>query len=70
MDGKTVVHADFDSESGALTVHFTDETYFTLTPNQEDDDDAIEDWELFTPVGLVLTYGPKGRWQLSANEPD
>jgi hypothetical protein len=68
MDGKTVVHADFDCESGTLTVRFSDRTYFTLTPRGEEDKD-LSDWELITP-DLILTYRPKGRWQLSANEPD
>lgn len=50
-------------------MRFSDGTYFTLTPNLEADDEGIEDWTLSTPEGLVLTYGPRGRWQLSADEP-
>jgi hypothetical protein len=69
MDGKTVVHADFDPESGVLTVRFSDETYFTLTPNRDADDESLEDWELITP-DLIVAYGPKGRWQISANGSD
>jgi hypothetical protein len=69
-DGKTIVDAALDTDSGVLTVDFSDRTYFTLAPNREPDDEGIEDWELFTPDGLVLSYGPRGRWQLaSAGDP-
>lgn len=65
--GKVIAGADLDARSGTLTVGFADGAHFTLTPNQEDgDDDAIEAWELFTPDGLVLTYGPAGRWQMDS----
>jgi hypothetical protein len=67
--GKIVVSAELDERSGVLTVGFSDETTFTVIPTSVEGDD-IENWELFTPEGLVLTYGPRGRWQLgSADDP-
>ena len=64
LRGKTVVSADLDARSETLTVDFSDGTGFALTPIPDEEDDAIENWELFTPEGLVLSYGPRGRWQL------
>lgn len=67
--GKTVRSADLDGRTGVLRLRFEDETSFEVTPATPVDDE-IENWELFTPDGLVLTYGPKGRWQLgNASDP-
>ncbi len=68
--GKAVVSADLGEPPGTLTVGFSDGTTFVVTPVPDEEDDAIENWELFTPEGLVLTFGPRGRWQLSrASDP-
>jgi hypothetical protein len=63
LQGKTVVDIDLDA-AGKVTVLFSDKSDFTITPASDDADDAIENWELFTPDGLVLEYGPAGRWHL------
>jgi hypothetical protein len=69
LQGKTVIGVDLDT-AGKVTVLFSDRTNFTITPAPDEDDDAIENWELFTPDGLVLEYGPKGRWHLgNATDP-
>jgi hypothetical protein len=63
--GKTVTGVGLDKESGKLAFQFSDGTSFTITPDaDEGDPEAILNWELFTPEGLVLTYGPWGRWHL------
>ena len=70
-EGKSVLGAAIDDLSGVLTVSFSDEGSFTLTPIPDESDDAIENWEIFTPEGLVLAYGPRGRWLLGrADDPD
>lgn len=67
--GRTVVRADVD-QKGAVVLGFSDETNFTASPIPVDDDDDIENWSLFTPDGLVLVFGPRGRWKLvSATDP-
>jgi len=69
--GNTVTAADFDHGSGTLTVSFSDHTSFTLTPIPDDADDAIENWELFTPDGMVLAYGPWSTWRFGGkDDPD
>lgn len=64
LGGKTVVSADLGPPPGKLTVGFSDGTAFTVTPVPDEADDAIENWELFTPEGLVLIFGPRERWQV------
>jgi hypothetical protein len=63
LNGKTAVSGELDHRSGVLTIGFSDGTAFTVTPIPDDDADAIENWELFTPDGMLLTYGPRGRWR-------
>jgi hypothetical protein len=70
LGNKTVVSATLSDPPGKLTVGFSDGTDFTITPVPDEGHDAIENWKLFTPDGLVLTYGPWGRWQLgNATDP-
>jgi hypothetical protein len=64
LDGKSVVGTDLDEASGTLTVVFSDDTCFTVVPIRDEEDDAIENWQLFTPDGFVLNYGPGERWVL------
>jgi hypothetical protein len=64
LHDKTVIDVDLDA-AGKVTVSFSDQSTFTITPVPDEEDDAIENWELFTPDGLVLHYGPYGRWHLN-----
>jgi hypothetical protein len=65
FNGKTVTSVDLAEGSAELVIGFSDGTSFRVTPVWDDGDDAIENWELFTPENLVLTYGPRGRWHLA-----
>jgi hypothetical protein len=62
LEGRSIIGAELDAE-GLLAVRFLDGGYFTLTPNR-DEDQVLEDWELLTPRGMVLTFGPQSQWQL------
>jgi hypothetical protein len=62
--GKTIVGADFDDDSGSLTIGFSDGSEFKVTAIRSLPEDEVENWQLFTPEGLVLNYGPAGRWRL------
>jgi hypothetical protein len=69
LHGKTVTSADQDP-SGRLAIGFSDGSCFEVIPDHEGTDDDIQAWELFTPEGLVLHYGPAGRWRLArASDP-
>ena len=70
LNRKIIVGADLDKPSGTLTVSFSDGTCFVVTPIPDETDDAIENWQLFTPDGLVLNYGPGDHWVLKrASDP-
>jgi hypothetical protein len=69
LNGKTVVDIDLDA-AGRLAVHFSDTSRFEVVPVPDDGDDAILSWELFTPDGWVLIYGPWGLWRwIRADQP-
>ncbi len=68
---KTVLSAAVDDRSGVLTINFSDESSCSLTPIPDESDDALENWEIFTPDGFILAYGPRGRWLWGrADDPD
>jgi hypothetical protein len=68
FEGKVVSAADLDSKSGRLTVRFSDDSVFTVTPDHEGFNDDLEAWELFTPEQTILTFGPRGRWLLGRSD--
>jgi hypothetical protein len=64
--GKTVSSADLEP-SGKLTIGFSDGSEFNVVPIPLEADEPgndLETWHLFTPDGLALFYGPRGRWEL------
>jgi hypothetical protein len=72
LAGKTVARADFDEPTGRLTIGFSDGSRFETEPapqeNEVPDDPAY--WQLFTPDGLVLNWGPCRRWRITrASDP-
>lgn len=65
--GKTVIAGDIDIPTGKVTIGFLDGSSlrivpFALEPAEIDDD--YETWQLFTPDGIVLNYGPGEHWLL------
>jgi hypothetical protein len=63
--GKTVVSADLEGRSGNLTIGFSDGSTFRVISDLYEPGDDVENWDLFTPEGLVLVYGPGDRWKLA-----
>jgi hypothetical protein len=64
--GKSIVGTDLD-RSGKLAISFSDGSRFVVDPiplQPDEPDDDLENWHLFTPDGLVLNYGPEGRWEI------
>jgi hypothetical protein len=63
--GKVVVDTKLDAHSGNLTFTFSDGSEFKVTSRpQEEPGDDLEHWDLFTPEGLVLVWGPDATLQL------
>jgi hypothetical protein len=68
--GKTITSADLDVPTGKLTFGFSDHSTLTVVPNPDVEDDDLENWQIFTPDGFVLNYGPGHRWRLKrASDP-
>jgi hypothetical protein len=62
--GKTITDAGLDAPSGRLTFGFSDGSTLTVSPIAGVEGDDLENWEIFTPDGFVLDYGPGDRWVL------
>jgi hypothetical protein len=64
FQGKTVRSADLDVASGKLTIGFSDDSTLTVVPTPGVEADDLENWQIFTPDGFVLDYGPGQKWCL------
>jgi hypothetical protein len=71
--GKVVVLANIDAASGQVGIGFADGSLLTVVPfalKPDEVDANYESWQLFTPDGLVLNYGPGEHWVLKrASDP-
>jgi hypothetical protein len=66
--GKTVQDAVIDSVTGELRLGLSDGDVLTVSPARREAADDPPNWELITPDGLALEFGPGLRWQISPAE--
>jgi hypothetical protein len=64
--GRSIDDAGIDEETGELLCRLSDGSVFDVKPAAAEADDDPPYWELITPAGLVLEFGPGVRWQISA----
>lgn len=64
--GRWVEDATIDETTAALQFALSDGSKLLITPSASSGEADPPDWELFTPDGLVLTFGPGLRWHVSA----
>jgi hypothetical protein len=64
--GQTIEDAEIDEDSGELRCKLSNGTVLDVRPGgaPEADDDP-PNWELITPDGVLLEFGPGVRWQIS-----
>jgi len=62
--GKTVIDVSLDERIGRLTVSFSDGSDFAIARRLPVYPDYPPYWRLYTPEGLVLSYGPGQAWTL------
>jgi hypothetical protein len=65
--GKVVVAANIEASTAKVTIGFSDGSSLSVVPfalEPDEVDDNYETWQLFTPDGLVLNYGPGDHWLL------
>jgi hypothetical protein len=61
---------DIDEESGELRCKLSNGSLLDVKPARKEADDDPPNWELITPGGVLLEFGPGVRWQISsADEP-
>jgi hypothetical protein len=63
--GRSIEDADIDDESGELRCKLSDGTVLDIKPAAAEANDDPPYWELISPVGIVLEFGPGVRWQIS-----
>lgn len=63
--GQTIESAVIDEKTGELRCDLGDGSVFAVQPAEQEADDDPCNWELITPGGVVLEYGPGPRWQIS-----
>lgn len=68
--GRSIEDAQIDEESGELRCKLSDGSLLDVKPARKQAEDDPPSWELITPGGVLLEFGPGLRWQISsADEP-
>jgi hypothetical protein len=63
--GHSIDDASIDEESGELRCELSDGSLLDIKPAAAEADDDPPYWELISPAGVVLEFGPGVRWQIS-----
>jgi hypothetical protein len=64
--GRSVDDAGIDEETGALCCKLSDGSSLDVKPGTREAEDDPPNWELITPGGVVLEFGPGVRWQIGS----
>ena len=62
--GRVIEKAEIDAE-GELRCRLSGGVVLLITPADRASDDDPPNWELITPGGVALEFGPGDRWQIS-----
>ncbi len=65
MLGRSVDDAEIDAGTGELRLKLSDHSTVVVIPGRREGSDDPPNWELITPDGLALEFGPGVRWQIS-----
>jgi hypothetical protein len=63
--GRSIDDADIDEKSGELRCRLSDGSVLDIKPTADETEDDPPYWELISPAGVVLEFGPGVRWQIS-----
>jgi hypothetical protein len=63
--GLSIDDALIDEETGELCCRLSDGTVLSIKPAEVNAADDPPYWELISPAGIVLEFGPGVRWQVS-----
>lgn len=65
LPGHSVEGASIEEGSGELRLELSDGARLIVMPGAREASDDPPNWELITPDGLFLEFGPGVRWQIS-----
>lgn len=63
--GRSIDDASIDEETGELRCILSGGSVLDVKPAAVEAEDDQPNWELVTPAGIVLEFGPGLRWQIS-----
>ncbi|HEV3322288.1 MAG TPA: hypothetical protein VG147_08885 [Solirubrobacteraceae bacterium] len=66
--GRSIDDADINEESGELRCELSDGSVLDIKPTAAETEDDPPYWELISPAGVVLEFGPGVRWQISGTD--
>jgi outer membrane lipoprotein SlyB len=66
LTGKTLEEAKIDPITVELRCKLSDGTQLVVVPAADEGEDDLPNWELITPEGIVLEFGPGLRWQVAS----
>ena len=69
LAGRSIVDADIDEATGQLRCALSDGSELIVTPSPAAGEDDPPNWELITPDGIALEFGPGMRWQVASVNP-
>ena len=64
--GRSIEHAEIDDASGELRCRLSDGSSLDIKPAAAATPDDPPSWELISPAGVALEFGPGLRWQISS----
>lgn len=62
--GQVIESAEVDEESQQLHCYLGNGTVFSVKPARQEAPDDPCNWELLSPGGVILEYGPGPRWHI------
>jgi hypothetical protein len=63
--GRSIDDVAIDGETGELRCMLSDGSVLDVRPAAIETEDDPPNWELVSPAGIVLEFGPGLRWQIS-----
>ena len=66
LTGRSIEAADIDEQSGELRCKLSDGSVLDITPAARENESDPPYWEVISPAGVVLEFGPGVRWQISS----
>jgi hypothetical protein len=64
--GRSVQDAAIDEQSWVLRCSFADGTTLEIKPSEKESGSDLPYWELLSPAGAILEFGPGLRWHFTA----